>query len=317
MVGVVSAVVAGAALMALGVFLKRRRGSKQKTGQAPSVHPGDDDHNLEQGHDQPREDVRPPTSAVRAVGAEAGTSPSHGRNESRHRHTPAEEPPAYEDIASPHRHTGVEANAVITGGIVPPSASAPFDGGGGANAAASASEYGGAGLADEEDAPVGSEGKSRTAISSIATTSTANMLRAEREELSQFRQRQRAADAARVAGEPKPEGEASGGGGGTEAFPVTSGQSSASDLRLRQAVLVAAQELAASCQIPGISEAARAVCIMVNLFSDSRENDRASTSRLRQCRSMVFVLTRADEVVGKVSRQHAALSTAWFCVPRT
>ncbi|CAM9431484.1 unnamed protein product [Scytosiphon promiscuus] len=36
---------------------------------------------------------------------------------------------------------------------------------------------------------------------------------------------------------------------------------------------------------------------MANLFSDSRENDKASTSRLRQCLSMVLALKRADKLV--------------------
>ncbi|CAM9364389.1 unnamed protein product [Pylaiella littoralis] len=68
---------------------------------------------------------------------------------------------------------------------------------------------------------------------------------------------------------------------------------------LGQAVLAAAQELARSCQILGVSEAAGAVCIMANLFSDRRENDKTSASRLRQCRSMVLALKRADKVVAQ------------------
>ncbi|CAM9373156.1 unnamed protein product, partial [Scytosiphon promiscuus] len=74
---------------------------------------------------------------------------------------------------------------------------------------------------------------------------------------------------------------------------------SSGDLGLGQAVLVAAQELARSCQVPGISEAAGVLCIMANLFIDSRENDKASDTRLRQCRSIVMALKRAGKVVGK------------------
>ncbi|CAM9820486.1 unnamed protein product, partial [Ectocarpus sp. 8 AP-2014] len=74
---------------------------------------------------------------------------------------------------------------------------------------------------------------------------------------------------------------------------------SSDDLGLGLAVLGAAQELAHQCQIPGISEAAGMLCIMANLFTDSRENDRASDSRLRQCRSIVMALKRAERVVGK------------------
>ncbi|CAM9226240.1 unnamed protein product [Ectocarpus sp. 12 AP-2014] len=68
---------------------------------------------------------------------------------------------------------------------------------------------------------------------------------------------------------------------------------------LGQAVLAAAQELAWSCQIPGVSEAAGALCIMANLFTDSRDIDQASKSRLRQCHSIVLALERADKVVAK------------------
>ncbi|CAM9383003.1 unnamed protein product [Ectocarpus fasciculatus] len=113
------------------------------------------------------------------------------------------------------------------------------------------------------------------------------MSTAEQEEISEYRQRQREADAASVAGEPKSEGEAA------------SREGSASDIGLGQAVLAAAQELARSCQILGVSEAAGAVCIMANLFSDRRENDKTSASRLRQCRSMVLALKRADKVVAQ------------------
>ena len=40
--------------------------------------------------------------------------------------------------------------------------------------------------------------------------------------------------------------------------------------------------------------------IMANLVMDSRENDRAGESRLRQCRSIVMALKRAEKVVAKV-----------------
>lgn len=352
--GVVSAV-AGAALIALGVFLflKRRRAAKQKTDQPPSVPPGHDDGNLEQGGDQPQDDMRPRTLSAPAEAVEGGRSPLHRRPASPSSDTPGDadgngggdinpksalalpaRPPAlparpvqsstehgkhaatagdgdnailaigdrdgkfraHQNSASPHRHTPAEADAVLAGDVFPPWAPAPFDG------AATAAEYGGAGLADEEDAAVGSLDKSLTANSSIATASTVNMSTAEQEEVSEYRRREHEADAASVAGGPKPEGEAPG-GGGTAASQAASRQSLASDIGLGQAVLAAAQELARSCQIPGVSEAAGAVCIMANLFSDSSENDKASASRLRQCRSIVLALQRADKVVVQVSRE--------------
>eukprot|EP00903_Cladosiphon_okamuranus_P017814 g16394.t1 len=214
--GVVSAV-AGAALIALGVFVKRQRASKQKTCRPPS----DDGDNLQQEADV---------------------------NEDR--------------------------------GIKTRSARAPPDG-------ALPAEHIGAGLAKES---------SETATS-FATVSTANMSTAEQEEVAQFRQRQRAADAATVAGGPTQEGEAL--VGGTAASSSASRRSSGSDVGLGQAVLAAAQELARSCQVPGVSEAAGVLCVMANLFADSRDIDQASKSRLRQCRSIVLALTRADKVVAK------------------
>lgn len=78
-------------------------------------------------------------------------------------------------------------------------------------------------------------------------------------------------------------------------------QAPASEIGLGQAVYAAAQELARHCQVPGVSEVAVVVGIMANLVTDSRENDSASDSRLKQCRSIVFVLKRAAEVIGKVS----------------
>lgn len=77
--------------------------------------------------------------------------------------------------------------------------------------------------------------------------------------------------------------------------------SSADDIGLGHAVLAAAQELAHHCLIPGVSEAAAAVCIMANLVTDSRDLDSAGDSRLRMCRSIVAVLTRAAKVIAKVN----------------
>ena len=354
--GVVS-VVTCAILIALVVLLRRRRVSKQKAVQTPPAPPGHDDENLEQGGDQPHDDARLPVPAVWDVEVENCSSPSHRRNASPYPDMPGdadttksapallaepvqlstehakrtaadaddgdatilavdnrnEKPPAYQDSASPNRHTLAEADAVFGGDIGPPSVPGLFDG-------AAAAEASSGRLVDEEDAAVGSANKSLTAISSIATAST-NMSTAEQEEICQFRQGQRAADAAPDAGGPTPEGETpvGGGGGGTGASSssaAASRQGSASDIGLRQAVLAAAQELARSCQIPGVSEAAGAVYIMANLYSDSHANDKASTLRLRQCRSMVVALKRADKVVGKVCRERAGLCSERLWMPR-
>ena len=271
-----------AALIALAGFLRRRR-SHQKTTDAPAVllarDNGDDDH-VERGLEQ-NPNFFPPAPAPIARPVQSSTE-----------HPPTstvaflavsdrdEEPPAYQDVASSHRHTPAEADVNDGGGIKPRSAPAPRDGG-----------------ADEEDAAGGVTKKSSETATVIPTVSTANMSTAEQEEVAQFRQSQRAADA--VAG-----------GATKEALGASSSasqQNSGGDIGLGQAVLAAAQELARSCQIPGVSEAAGVLCIMANLFTDSRGNDQASKSRLRQCRSIVLALKRADKVVAKVSRKRAGV----------
>lgn len=78
-------------------------------------------------------------------------------------------------------------------------------------------------------------------------------------------------------------------------------EAAASDIGLAQAVLVAAQELAQQCQIPGVCEAATAVCMMAKLMTDSRDNARTSGTRLRQCNTIVIALKRAARVAKDVS----------------
>ncbi|CAM9529744.1 unnamed protein product, partial [Ectocarpus fasciculatus] len=68
-----------------------------------------------------------------------------------------------------------------------------------------------------------------------------------------------------------------------------------------QAVMAAAQELAEHCQIPGVSEAATAVSILVRLVSDSRENAGRGDDGVKRCRSMIMILERAAKVLGKAS----------------
>lgn len=74
-----------------------------------------------------------------------------------------------------------------------------------------------------------------------------------------------------------------------------------SSVGLGQAVMVAAQELAHHCQVPGVSEVATLVSLLVNLVSDSCGNISGSDGRLRQCRSIITLLNRADKVAGNVS----------------
>lgn len=281
--------VAVAALIAFAVLLKRRRASKQKITRPQTPLPPHNDNNLEQGREQPP-DAPPHPSAVLAVGNAGDVSPSYQRYE------------------SPHRHVPAEADGGDGGGIVPSSAPAAL-----AVPVTPRTEHGtdavgdcGTGLAGEDTADRSAspfyiyreksiyEEQSLITTSSVATTSVADVSAGERAELAVFHHRESAASTTRG---PQPE-EVS---GGSEASSATDRKKPAGDIGLGHAVLVAAQELAHRCQVPGVSEAAAVVCIMANLVTDSRENDSGSDSRLRQCRSIVMVLKRAAKVVGKVS----------------
>lgn len=269
--GVLSAV-AGAALIAFAVVSKRRRLAKQKNTPPPLSLPtynGDDD-NLEHGRGLPQLVPPPSYEAVLALGDGSDNPPA----------------PDY------------EADGIGGAGIVAPLAPASLVGPtrSSTEPAANASEDCDTGLVRVGTAD-SSAGK-LTDTASTATASTANVSSHERAELAQFHQRQgMAVDPSSVASGPE---EAAGGGSG--APPATDRQNPTGDLGLGHAVLAAAQELAYHCQVPGISEAAGVLCIMANLVTDSRESDRANDSRLRQCRSIVMALKRAEKVVGTVSR---------------
>lgn len=286
--GVVSAV-AVVALIALAVLLKRRRTSKQKNPQPPMLLPIHDDNILENGGEQPP-DARPPASAVLAVGNGGDNSPSHQYDTSTHRHIPAEA-------------DGVGGGGVDGGDNAPSSALSALAVPGQLSTERStgAIEDCGAGLAGEDTADSSAEKSLTTTAASVTTSSTADVSTHERAELAQFHQRQSASS---IASEPQPE-DAS---GDSEAPSAADRRKSGGDIGLGHAVLAAAQELAHQCQVPGISEAAAVVCIMANLVTDNRESDRAGESRLRQCRSFVTVLKRAEKVVAKVRAESAGLS---------
>ncbi|CAM9120296.1 unnamed protein product [Ectocarpus sp. 13 AM-2016] len=275
--GVVSAV-AGAALVALAVFLNRRRGSDQRVTRPPAVPPAHDDGNAEQGREEPPDLRPPPYSVAVAVGS-------------------GDKPPSHQDNVSLRRQTPAGANAVDGDGLAPPSAPSSLNGQvrPSAEHAENPAEGCFARLASEDAAGCSAEKLPAATNASTTTTSTGNLSTAERGELSQFHQRGRVADAAPVSGGPKP-GKASGGGPG--AFSAADHHNSA-DIGLGRAVLAAAQELARHCQIPGVSEAATAVCMMANLVKDSRENAKASESRLRQCSTIIVALKRAAKVADK------------------
>ncbi|CAB1108756.1 unnamed protein product [Ectocarpus sp. CCAP 1310/34] len=128
---------------------------------------------------------------------------------------------------------------------------------------------------------------STTDTTSTAKHSTAKVSKHERAELAVFERRQGVPEAAPVAGGHRPEqasGSSGGGGGGgaRENSSAADRPNSSDDFGYGHAVLGAAQEQAHHDQ-------------------DNRENDRANDSRLKQCRSIVTALKRAEKVVGKVS----------------
>lgn len=60
--------------------------------------------------------------------------------------------------------------------------------------------------------------------------------------------------------------------------------------------------------MPGVSEAAGLVVILINLATDNRGNAAATDQTMKRCRSIIIMLNRAAEVLGKnVSHRHAAL----------
>ncbi|CAM9572153.1 unnamed protein product [Ascophyllum nodosum] len=65
------------------------------------------------------------------------------------------------------------------------------------------------------------------------------------------------------------------------------------------AVMEAASAVASSSSIPGVSEAARLVSVLVKLVVDRKDNDITGDWRVRWCRSIVAVLERASELVEK------------------
>ncbi|CAM9241877.1 unnamed protein product [Scytosiphon promiscuus] len=270
--GVVSAVV-GVALVALAVLLKRRRASNQKAINPPVVRPVHHGHNLERGRDKPR-GVQPAWDAAVLASSDAG-----------------DKPPSHQHDASRNRYVPAEADAVDDRGISPPSALVLRDGreqSGAKGAKMRARRYG-ARLAGGEVAHFSAE-KLSTATPSTASSSAPNVPTTTRAELARSLHRQS------VGGGSK---SVDASGGSSSASSATERNRAAYEFGLGHAVLAAAQELAHHCQIPGISEAATAVCIMARLVTDSRDNDRESDLRLRQCRSIIVALERAAKVADR------------------
>jgi len=67
-----------------------------------------------------------------------------------------------------------------------------------------------------------------------------------------------------------------------------------------QSVAESALYLAQNSNVPGVSEVATAISILVNLFADSK-NKKATEASIRRCRSIIAMLNRASNILGKGS----------------
>jgi len=62
------------------------------------------------------------------------------------------------------------------------------------------------------------------------------------------------------------------------------------DIGMGRAVLESAKDLANSSQIPGVSELATVVSILVNLLVDNKGNKNSTDASIRRCRSLITLL---------------------------
>lgn len=67
-----------------------------------------------------------------------------------------------------------------------------------------------------------------------------------------------------------------------------------------EAMLRVAQEVSQTSKVPGLSDAAAIVSVLVNLVVDTRENSHRGEKRLRWCCSLITLLRRADDFLDKV-----------------
>lgn len=128
---------------------------------------------------------------------------------------------------------------------------------------------------------------------STATRSTVSVSTIERAELDQIHRGQRVLSAASVANDVSPEAL-----GGSGASSKAGRRGSRDGVGVGRVAMEVALELAQNCQLPGVSEAATAISILVNMVVDSSEDD--GDAKLKQCRSIIMVLERAAKVAEKV-----------------
>lgn len=275
--GVISAC-AGAVLIALGVYLWRRRAKRKKNsgsqsppaesfelekdaGREQTVEAGGvvvDDGEQCPPHQDKTSRVAPPSSFQHAMAAMEADVADHDRTHSRSRATAPSQTTTSPELGMFY---GIDATA----------GAAPGSGAG----KGYASERPSAGTSDIAEA---------------------EMSAAERAELGQFCHRQQLANGAPVLDEST-KGDSPGQNGAAS----TSGQREpGGSIGLGEAVLKAAENLAYSCQIPGVSEAAAMVATLVNLVADSRGVTSGTEADLRQCRTIVMMLERASKVASQV-----------------
>ncbi|CAM9535892.1 unnamed protein product [Ectocarpus sp. 12 AP-2014] len=127
---------------------------------------------------------------------------------------------------------------------------------------------------------------------STATRSTVNVSTIERAELDQLHRGQRVSSAASAAYDISPEAL-----GGSGASSKDNRRGCRKGVGVGKVAREVALELAQNCHIPGVSEAATAMSVLVNMVVDSGEDD--GDAKLKQCRSIVMVLERAAKVAEK------------------
>ena len=71
-------------------------------------------------------------------------------------------------------------------------------------------------------------------------------------------------------------------------------------LSMAEAVMGAAEAVANSSSVPGVSEAATLISTLVKLVVERQNSDSAAEWRLRWCRSIVTLLDQASKILGKV-----------------
>ncbi|CAN0080537.1 unnamed protein product, partial [Ectocarpus sp. 12 AP-2014] len=317
MVGVAAGVVAGAlALAALGFFLRRQLAAKS-TGPDPPAPPSNIGDSLEHGrgeqHQKRQQDVH---SSPPMIAGSAGGNGSRGPPPATQNNCPP--PPTPHDggthqrgawpPAARQQHAAVAAETTFgedgtpTPSLFPalPVGALPkhssereslsthdkHESGSGTRAADEGRGRGGGDAAEGDGGCVAAAEQSLLPLTT--TNSTADMSTEERTaEVAGFGfSVDESADGPRSAVAPAP-----------AAVPAGGRRRMSSGVGYGQAVLAAAEELARHCQIPGVSEAATAVSILIHLVVDNR--DLTSSPEVKRCRSIVMMLERAAKVLGK------------------